>query len=98
MAVQNIEERKISFRRLQGEADFTIMHSIFTASIKADQVIDTASVDDIRNWCAPSERFDPKQVTTQAIPSPATGMKGEPVKASYMAAMTFRPCLRTVEM
>ena len=61
MTVQNIEERKISFRRLQGEADFTIMHSIFTASIKADQVIDTASVDDIRNWCAPSERFDPKQ-------------------------------------
>ena len=37
-------------------------------------------------------------VTTQATRSPATGMKGEPVNASYMASMTFRPCLRTVEM
>jgi hypothetical protein len=37
-------------------------------------------------------------VTTQATPSPATGMKGKPVNASYMASITFRPCLRTVEM
>ncbi len=38
------------------------------------------------------------EVTTQSAPSPATGVKGEPVKASYIASMTFRPCLRTVEM
>lgn len=38
------------------------------------------------------------RVTTQAPPSLATGMKGEPIKASYNTSMTFRRCLRAVEM
>ena len=37
-------------------------------------------------------------VTTQAAPWKAEGMKGFPVRASWIASITFRPCLRTVEM
>ena len=49
------------FRKLQGKADFEIMHSILMASSLADQVIETATVDDISNWCAPTSRFDPQK-------------------------------------
>jgi mycothiol synthase len=50
----------ITFRQLQGEADYELMHSILMASTKADQINETATVDDIRNWSAPTDRFDPQ--------------------------------------
>ena len=50
MPEQRIEEQNLTFRRFNGEADFSIMHSILLASTKADQVIETATVDDIKNW------------------------------------------------
>jgi mycothiol synthase len=55
-----IENTSITFRHLQGEADYELMQSILMASTKADQIIETASVDDIRSWCAPTRRFDPQ--------------------------------------
>jgi ribosomal protein S18 acetylase RimI-like enzyme len=61
MSKQKIEGQNTTFRRFHGENDFSIMHSILMASAKADQVIETATVDDIKNWCAPSDRFDPRQ-------------------------------------
>ena len=55
-----IEKTNITFRHLQGEADYELMRSILMASTKADQIIETASVYDIRSWCAPTRRFDPQ--------------------------------------
>ncbi len=49
-----------TFRLFQNEDDYTLMHFLYLESIKADQVIDNASLEDIRSWCAPSERLDPK--------------------------------------
>jgi len=49
-----------ALRPFQDEDDYAMMHFIYLESIKADQVIDNVSLDDIRSWCAPSERLDPK--------------------------------------
>jgi mycothiol synthase len=54
-------KQKFTFRCFQDEADYALMHSILMESAKADQVVETTTLDDIRGWCAPSERFDPKQ-------------------------------------
>ena len=61
MAKQKLEKPNRTFRYFGGEADFTTMRSILIASTKADQIIETATVDDIRNWCTPSKRFDPNR-------------------------------------
>jgi GNAT superfamily N-acetyltransferase len=55
--VPNLSE--LTFRRFQGEADYPLMWSILVESNRADQINDTLLLDDIRNWCAPSNRFDP---------------------------------------
>ena len=54
-------QQKSIFRVFQNEADYALMYSILMESTKADQVVETATLDDIKNWCAPSARFDPKQ-------------------------------------
>jgi mycothiol synthase len=48
-----------TFRHFQGEADYSLILSILVQSDRADQVSGTPSLDDIRHWCAPSNRFDP---------------------------------------
>ncbi len=48
------------FRKFQGEADYEIIRSIYIACSKADQTDETATLDGIRNWCATTERFDPR--------------------------------------
>jgi len=50
-----------SFRSFQNDMDYALMHSILLGSAKADQVVETATLDDVRSWCAPSEHFDPEQ-------------------------------------
>jgi len=50
----------MTFRKFQGEADFELMRLILMASTKADQMNETATVDDIRNLCAPTKSFDPQ--------------------------------------
>ena len=55
-----MDKTDITFRHLQREADYELMHSILMASTKADRIIETASVDEIKRWCAPTRRFDPK--------------------------------------
>ena len=55
--ISNIPE--VSFRRFQGEADYSLILSILMKSAQADQIIETASIEDIKRWCAPSRRFDP---------------------------------------
>lgn len=55
-----IEKTNITFRHLQGEVDYELVQSILMASTIADQITKTATVDDIRNWCAPTKRFDPQ--------------------------------------
>ena len=50
----------IAFRKLVREADYELVLSILMASTKADQVVETATLDDVRNWCAPTDRFDPQ--------------------------------------
>ena len=54
-------EQKLTFRSFQNDADYALMHSFLMESSKADQVVETATLDDIRSWCAPSERFNPQQ-------------------------------------
>ena len=49
----------LTFRCFQGDADYLLMWAIMTESDRADQIHDTLSLDDIRNWCVPSTRFDP---------------------------------------
>ena len=54
-------KQKPIFRCFQIEADYALMHSILMESTKADQVVETATLDDVKIWCALSERFDPKR-------------------------------------
>ena len=49
----------LSFRHIQGETDYTLMLSIVNASDRADQISENTSIDDIKHWCASSNRFDP---------------------------------------
>ena len=67
MPKQKLEKPNITFRYIRGEADFTVMRSILLSSTEADQIIETATVEDIRNWCAPSKRFDPKKDISIAL-------------------------------
>lgn len=48
----------LTFRPLQGEDDYALMHSIVTASDRADQVNEDTTLEDIKRWCIPSNRFD----------------------------------------
>ena len=48
-------------RCFQGEADYSLILSILTQSAQADQIIETASLEEIKRWCAPSNRFDPNK-------------------------------------
>jgi len=50
---------EVTFRRFQGEADYSLILSILMEGAQADQIIETASIEDIKRWCAPSRRFDP---------------------------------------
>jgi mycothiol synthase len=52
---------ELTFRCLQGEADYSSILSIYLSSADADQIIDPASLEDMKRWCAPSVRFDPKK-------------------------------------
>ena len=52
---------QVTFRTFQGEADYPLIMSILVESARGDQIQESASVDDIRSWYAPSSRFDPYQ-------------------------------------
>jgi mycothiol synthase len=50
---------QLTFRCFQGEADYSLMLSIFVKSSQADGITESASLDDIKHWFSPSARFDP---------------------------------------
>ncbi len=58
---------KATFRRFQGEADYSLILSILMKSAKADQIVETASLEDIKGWCAPSPRLDPNNDISFAV-------------------------------
>jgi len=62
-----IENTNLTFRNFQGEADYPLMHSILVESAKADHIVENASIDDIRMWCAPSSRFNPHKDISIAL-------------------------------
>jgi mycothiol synthase len=64
---------QLTFRRFQGEVDYPLMLSILRESAQADQIIETASLDGIAHWCAPSDRFDPHQDILFALDGSAGG-------------------------
>jgi len=51
----------LTFRRFQGEADYPLMRSLIIESMRADQIVDQPTVEEVREWCTPSERFKPRQ-------------------------------------
>jgi ribosomal protein S18 acetylase RimI-like enzyme len=59
--IKMTEKPDISIRNFQGGADYDLIHSILMESTNADGIVENATLDDIRNWCAPSNRFDPKK-------------------------------------
>jgi len=70
----------LTYRHLQGESDFPILHAIFMASSQADGMIETTTVDDVRAWCTPSARFDPQHDLLIAL---AQGADGQPVEIGF---------------
>ena len=58
---QTPDSPALTFRGFQGETDYPLILSILIESTRADRIVETASLDDIRRWCAPSTRFDPFQ-------------------------------------
>ena len=52
---------EVTSRCFQGEADYSLILSILMQSAQADQIIETASLEEIKRWCAPSNRFDPNK-------------------------------------
>jgi mycothiol synthase len=50
---------EFAFRRFQGESDYPVLQSILNESYRADQIHETASLQDVSDWYAPSARFDP---------------------------------------
>jgi mycothiol synthase len=67
------EPPTLTFRDFQGDADYPLLLSILIESTRADQIIETASLDDIRRWCAPSTRFDPYRNLLFALSYSADG-------------------------
>jgi len=59
--------KELTFRNFQGESDFPLMQKLIVASEQADQIYDSLSLDDLRNWCKPSYRFDPSRNILFAI-------------------------------
>jgi len=49
---------RLTFRHFLGDADYVLMSALLTESDQADEIHDAFSLDDIRNWCMPSARFD----------------------------------------
>jgi mycothiol synthase len=70
---QATDTPKLDFRGYLGETDCPLMLSILIESTRADQIVETASLDDIRHWCAPSNRFDPYQNISFALSNSAGG-------------------------
>ena len=62
-----IDNSKVTFRGYQRDADYPLILSIILKSAQTDQVIETASLEDIKNWCAPSDRFDSTQDISFAV-------------------------------
>jgi mycothiol synthase len=58
---------KLTFRRFQGDADYSLILSIYLRSNDADHIIDPASLEDMKRWCAPSVRFNPNQDIVFAV-------------------------------
>ena len=52
---------KLTFRNFQDESDYPLIQAIYNQSMQADQINDSASLEDIQSWYAPSPRFDPYQ-------------------------------------
>jgi len=52
---------ELTFRNLQGEADYLLILSIYLKCNEADQYFDPASLEDMKRWCSPSVRFDPNK-------------------------------------
>jgi mycothiol synthase len=64
---------ELAFRCFQGETDYPLILSILIESTRADQIVETPSLDDISHWCAPSDRFDPYQNILFALSHSAGG-------------------------
>ena len=62
-----------TFRHFQGEADYSLIYSLLVESDRADQVSGTHSLDGIRQWCAPSNRFNPSKDILFALRKNASG-------------------------
>jgi len=50
---------RIAFRNLESDADYAVMRDIVIESTAADGQPDTPSVQAVRRWCSPTDRFDP---------------------------------------
>ena len=70
----------LTFRPFQGEADYPLMRSLIIESTRADQVTDTPTIEEVKEWCAPSERFDPHQDLFFAL---GRGAGGEAAVAGF---------------
>jgi mycothiol synthase len=70
---QATDTPELAFRGFQGETDYPLLLSILIESTRADQIVETASLEDIRHWCAPSNRFDPYQNILIALSHDAGG-------------------------
>ncbi len=69
-----------TFRRFQGEADYPLMRTLFIESMQADQIPEQPTIEEIKNWLAPSNRFDPYQDILIALSQDA---RGESVVAGF---------------
>ena len=72
-AGQAADTPELTFRGFQGETDYPLILSVLIESARADQIIETASLDDIGRWCAPSNRFAPYQNILFALSHSAGG-------------------------
>jgi ribosomal protein S18 acetylase RimI-like enzyme len=66
-----------TFRHFQGEADYALIRMILIESDRADQVSGTISLDDVKHWYAPSNRFDPARDILFALSNRAGGEHAE---------------------
>ncbi|MBU0490394.1 MAG: GNAT family N-acetyltransferase [Chloroflexi bacterium] len=64
---------QLTFRHFQGDSDYLPMRAILIESNRTDEIHDTPSLDDIRNWCLPSTRFDPYRNLLFALSHNAEG-------------------------
>jgi mycothiol synthase len=86
---------ELSFRGLQGEADYPHLLTILKESFQADRITETISLEDVATWYAPSDRWDPSR---DVLIASVSGAHGESLSVIGFSSLRWYTGLRGIHL